>query len=71
MHAAAGVQQHDDAPGRRGNPACRAAPSVILLSADLRRPELEQLFGIPAGTGFATALAGDNGVSPALVADRL
>lgn len=49
----------------------RAGSQVILLSADLRRPQLEQLFGISATSGFATALMSHHGVSRALVADRI
>jgi capsular exopolysaccharide synthesis family protein len=46
----------------------KAGNQVILLSADLRRPYLEQLFGISAASGFANALISENGVSPALMA---
>lgn len=46
----------------------KAGSEVILLSADLRRPELEQLFGISAAHGFAAALTSDSGMSPELVA---
>lgn len=49
----------------------KAGSHVILLSADLRRPQLEQLFGITATTGFTTALTGENGVPRALVAARM
>jgi succinoglycan biosynthesis transport protein ExoP len=49
----------------------RAGSQVILLSADLRRPELEEFFGISAATGFATSITSHNGESPALVADRM
>lgn len=34
----------------------KSGNSVILLSADLRKPELEQLFGVSSETGFADAL---------------
>jgi capsular exopolysaccharide synthesis family protein len=49
----------------------RAGSQVILLSADLRRPELEQFFGISAAPGFATQITSHNGLSPALVAHRM
>jgi capsular exopolysaccharide synthesis family protein len=49
----------------------KAGSHVILLSADLRRPQLEKLFGISASSGFAKALTSENGVSPALVAARM
>jgi capsular exopolysaccharide synthesis family protein len=46
----------------------KAGSQVILLSADLRRPYLEQLFGISATSGYANALTSENGVSPVLMA---
>jgi capsular exopolysaccharide synthesis family protein len=46
----------------------RAGNQVILLSADLRRPYLEQLFGISAASGFANALMSENAASPELMA---
>jgi polysaccharide biosynthesis transport protein len=49
----------------------KAGSQVVLLSVDLRRPQLEQLFGISAVSGFATALTSHNGVSQALVAARM
>jgi capsular exopolysaccharide synthesis family protein len=49
----------------------KAGNHVILLSADLRRPYLERLFGISATSGFANALTSENGVSPALMAAEM
>jgi polysaccharide biosynthesis transport protein len=39
----------------------KAGMKVILLSADLRRPQLEQLFGFSAPVGFTDALADGSG----------
>lgn len=49
----------------------KAGNHVILLSADVRRPQLEQLFGISATSGFTATLTGENGVSRALVAAKM
>jgi capsular exopolysaccharide synthesis family protein len=46
----------------------KAGNQVILLSADLRRPHLEQMFEISGNNGFANALTSENGVSLELMA---
>jgi capsular exopolysaccharide synthesis family protein len=39
---------------------------VVLVDADLRRPAVAELFGIPGGVGLTTVLLGDTGVDTAL-----
>jgi protein-tyrosine kinase len=41
---------------------------VLLVDADLRRPSLQQLFGLPAGPGLSDVLTGAADVADALVA---
>jgi succinoglycan biosynthesis transport protein ExoP len=39
---------------------------VVLVDADLRRPAVAELFGVPGGIGLTTVLLGDTGVDTAL-----
>lgn len=39
---------------------------VVLVDADLRRPTVAELFGVPGGVGLTTVLLGDLGVDTAL-----
>ena len=39
---------------------------VVLIDADLRRPAVAELFGVPSGIGLTTVLLGDTGVDTAL-----
>lgn len=44
--------------------AAQGGRSVVIVSADLRRPVLEDLFGVEHGPGLANWLAGDKSVTP-------
>jgi succinoglycan biosynthesis transport protein ExoP len=44
----------------------QAGETVVLVDADLRRPSVADLFGVPNGVGLTTVLVGDSGVDTAL-----
>jgi polysaccharide biosynthesis transport protein len=44
--------------------AAQAGRSVVIVSGDLRRPVVEDLFGLPSGPGLAEWLHGDTEVRP-------
>ncbi len=47
--------------------AARAGMRVVLVGADMRRPQVHARFGLPSGVGLSDVIAGDVSISDALV----